>query len=426
MDDLIAAISEKHLPYNGRIMALPMKTRDVVTIRGSVLGGWAMFSKEHEEAAVLAVNLLDAGTASHTKDELRDSIANRGARLSFSLNANRTSFDANCLPEDLPFMLDLIAECLGTASFPEDELAKTKARSISRIKNNLTNTRARASSELSRLLYDPSHFNYADTAETRLANINSATRKNVAGFRPLLGQGGLVLAIVGDIKPSAAISVAERAFGPLGAGTEESIVRPRNSKAIRARKSLVTIPHKANIDAYLGVPVPVLYGEPLYRPLGVLTSMLGGGFAAHLMQTLRERDGLTYSTYANLDGVTKEKDGHFQMYGTFAPELFERGIDTMRAEAKKFFQRGITSDALARKKEDLAGSYKIGLSTTYGLASTLATIGTREQSLSQLQGYLDQTYAVTVAELRAAAALVNLDALSLSAAGTFKAAKSKK
>ncbi len=112
MDEVVKRILEKEIAYGGRIFAMPMNTKDIVTVQGSVFGGWNMLPKEKEEAAILAARLFDAGTKRTSKSLLRERIEGPGASLSFSVTGNRTSFGLSCLPEDLPLMLKTVAECL--------------------------------------------------------------------------------------------------------------------------------------------------------------------------------------------------------------------------------------------------------------------------------------------------------------------------
>lgn len=403
-----------------RIFVARTGVKDLVYVEGSVLGGWNMLPRRKGEVSVLAAELLDAGTKKKSKDAIRESLAARGATLSFSSGDERTYFRASCLPEDLPHLLTILVECLGEAAFPAPEVKAGKERIHGELIEEKSDTRVQAAIALSRLVYDPSHINYEETTDERIRDLSKAERADLAAFKKLLGCGGLVAAIVGDLDPKAALAAAERAFRRLPQGTAAAPEKKPNARAQEGKTTLVSVPDKANVDVFLGAAIPLTYNDPLYLPFIVVSEMLGGaGFTSHLMSTIRERDGLTYGVYSRPTGFTGGADGAFQIYATFSPARYEESVATLRKEVDIFFREGITKKKLESRKEEMSGLYAVGLSTSRGFASALHQIGRRHKDLSYIDDYLTLLQAVTLAELHEAAALIPLSRLSLAAAGTF-------
>lgn len=412
-------IVEKKLFENGRVFIAQTKAQDVVTIVGSVYGGEAMLPRVQTGVPLLAGRLFDAGTKKTDKDTLRDALANRGATLSFATGIDRTSFSGSCLPEDLTFLIGIIVECLGEALFLEKEIDPARARILGRIQEAKSDTGTQARSELARLLYDDQHVNYAEKDSFVEKTVKATDRPDLLNFRNLLGKGGLVLAIVGDTDPDTTHRAVEKTFEKLGNGTQSPSAKSKNRKPTEAREKKTIIPNKANVDLFMGATVPLTIDAPLYLPFVTVTDMLGGGFAGHLMQTVRERDGLTYGISAFTNGFTRDVEGAFLIWSTFSPDLYAKGVESIRKEVKAFFNSGITKSALQKKQDEMTGSYVIGLSTTGGLASMLHKIGVEGKPLSYIDDYPKLIRAITVKDLQSAAALIPHDKLSLSAAGTF-------
>jgi zinc protease len=420
MNTLAPHITEKKVFENGRIFIAPTKAKDVISIEGSVLGGSNFLPKSLSQVSVIAARLLDAGTKKQGKDTLREALAARGASLSFSSGGDRTYFSGSCLPEDLSFLLKLIAECLGESVFPAAEITTSKERMLGRLKEAKTETNTQAYKEFARLVYDESQVNYEEKDSVIEKQIKEVTRKQLTDFQSKVGRGGLVLAIVGDTNASTALKAAESAFGSLKKGFLETPKKTPNKKAPTAQKKQIEIPEKANIDVYLGVALPITYDDELYLPMATVIDMLGGGFAAHLMQTVRERDGLTYGIRSVLTGFGKDTQGAMLIWSTLSPLLFDKGVKTIRKEVETFFETKLTEDELEKKKDEIMGSYVIGLSTTEGLAGQLHTIGVQGKDLSYLDDFKTLTQALTVADLKRAVKIIPLDKLSLAAAGTFQ------
>lgn len=407
---------------SGRVFIASTGVKDLVYLEGSVLGGWNMLPRHKGEASILAAELLDAGTKTKNKSVIRGALASRGASLSFSAGDERTYFRGSCLPEDLTLLLTVLCECLGEAAFPASEMRTAQARVHGELFEQKSDTRTQAGIALSRLIYDEKHTNYEETTNERIADLAKVDRRELVSFKNLLGQGGLVLAIVGDIDTDLAYRAAQKAFTKLPLGTDNAPDKRQNSKNQTSETKLVAIADKANIDVFIGAAVPLTYHDPLYLPFIVLNQMLGGsGFTGHLMRTVRERDGLTYDVKALPSGFTGGNDGAFQVYASFSPARYHESVSVLRKEVDIFFKSGITDAVLTARKQEMLGHYAIGLSTTRGLAATLHQIGRRQRELSYIDDYLTLLQALTIDELHAAASLIPLKNLSLAAAGTFSA-----
>jgi zinc protease len=408
-----------------RFFAARTGAKDVVSIVGSVLGGHFMLDRVNQMVPRIATSLLDAGTRTKDKDTIRDSLAARGATIYFSPGGDRTYFNASCLPDDIEFVLKLITECMSGAVFPAAEISLQKKRTVAELMEAKIDTGTRSTQEFLRMIYDPSHVNYPDSIETSIKQTNAIDRKQALAFQRLLGKGGLVCAITGDIRPDEVLKKAERAFSKLPEGTTSMAAKRTNIKVQTKKEECISIPDKANIDVSLGVSIPLTYDSPEYIPLTVFTNMLGGSglSSGHLMRTVRERDGLTYGIYANPVGFGGGADGALRISATFSPATFDTAVSTTRKEIQNFLSKGLTDTALEAKKAEMTGKYVVGLATSRGLAGILHMIGVEEKPLAYIDEYPSLINAVTVADLKKVAALIPFDKLSLSAAGTFQTKK---
>lgn len=404
----------------GRLFIALTHARDVVAVEGSVLGGPNMLPIEFDIVPGLTAELLDAGTAKKNKSVIREALAARGISLSFSSSGDRTTFSGRCFPEDLPTLLATISECLREAHFPESEVKNAKARALGVLAEEKSDTRAQAERAFSALLYDPRHVNYVRPIADMEKSVPAVRRAQLQSFRKMLGKGGFVLAITGDVEVASVRAAVGKAFRTIGAGTVTAPVKQANKKNPVATEKLIPIADKANIDVLLGAALPLTVHDQLYHPMKVLTEMLGGGFASHLMQTIRERDGLTYGVYARLSGFDAGATGSFKIWATFSPDRYGESVAKLRTEVNSFFSRGLTDAALLKKKEEIIGSYLIALSTTQNLANTLHVIGTLGFDLSYLTEYPAIIRAVSLADITHAADLIPHGRLSLAASGSFK------
>jgi len=422
MEPIAANVTELELADSARVFIAPTRAKDVVTVQGSVLGGWNMAPRGRGDVQLVVVDLLDAGTKSKTKDQIREALSDRGISLSFNCGGDRTYFNGSCLPEDLNFLLNTIVECLTDAQFPAKEIALTKERLLGEWEDAKTDTRGQASRALIRNIYDSEHLNYTATIEERMESVKTVTRAELLAFRKQFGRTGMVLAIVGDVATARTATMVRKALAALPEGSAVIPEKRLNTKSATATEIVVPIKDKANIDVYIGAVTPFTINHPLYLAFCVLTDMLGarGLSSGHLMRTIRERDGLTYGIYAQPAGFNDALDGAFRIWATFSPNTYQEAVAKTRKEIDIFLRTGVTAPALLAKQDQLAGSYVVSLSTTGGLARTLHTIGIEGKPLSYIDAYPDLIRAVTVEDLQAVAKLIPFDKLSLAASGTFQ------
>src|SRR5262249_58918430 len=113
-------------------------------------------------------------------------------------------------------------------------------------------------------------------------------------------------------------------------------------------------------------PAGLRYSDRTYQPLNMATAVLGSGFcSARLLDIIRNREGLTYGIVAHL-GSDTYADGYWEIQGTFAPELLEKGAASTLRELQRFYKEGLTAAELNTFKTTLTGSYKVTLATTGG------------------------------------------------------------
>jgi zinc protease len=420
MESIAKHITELELADGARVFIAPTKAKDVVTVQGSVLGGWNMLPRGKGDVQTLTVELLDAGTKTKSKDQIRELLSTRGISLKFSPGGDRTFFYGSCLPEDLGTLLDMLVECLSESVFPAKELALAKTRLLGDWEEARTDTHTRASLELLRSVYEKDHLNYPPSIEERIASTKSVERTELLSFKKLFGRKGMIIAIVGDVPVQKTERAIRVAIGRLPEGSASVPEKRKNAKRAEAQEILVPIKDKANIDVFFGASVPLTMEDLLYIPYIVFNNLLGGGgFSNHLMRTIREREGLTYGIRAQSYGFMDGMDGAFRIWATFSPETFKKAVTLTLAEMNIFVKTGLTPQALQKKQDQLTGSYVVGLSTTNGLASRLLSIGIEGKLLSYIDTYPDLIRAVTVEDLKAVAKLIPFNKLSLAASGTF-------
>lgn len=396
------------------------KTPGVSNIVGSFLGGDSFASYQKGLLPDMVAGLLDAGTQKHSKTEIREQIESLGASASFWCRGDRVGASLYSMPEDCKALLGLVGEELGSATFPLKEYALLVHQIRADLEEEKTDTKRVSQGEFLRTIYPKGHHNYMASIQDRLKMLSSISRNElVAFYKKHYGRGSMQFVAVGDIDHEELSKACKTTFRSLSYVTSVLPEKLSVAKTL-AKESIVSIPDKTSVDMVLGASLPITKKHELYYPLMVVIGLLGAnGFTSHLMQTVRERDGLTYGIRAGLDGFGDGVTGHWHVQASFAPSLFAKGRETTLREINWFLKNGLSDAAIERKKAELAGSYAVSLGTTSGIAQRILSILEEGESLEFLDTFPERLMRITPHEVREAAALINPGQVAFVAAGSI-------
>lgn len=389
-------------PVNG-IDAVALKTgvKDVVTLRGSLPAGDSRSPDTNSALADLAAGMLDKGTTRNDKFAIARRLGDVGATISFSTDSAALNINAKCLRQDLPLVLELIAEQLRSPAFSPEEFAKLQKQIAGQTQRAMEDPDFRSGTAFNNAVYPLGHPNRQAPTLQFIADVAKATLDEVKAFYAQhYGPAALKLVIVGDVDPAA----ARAEIGKVFAGWTGGSPAPKAAKAGRvdaAPDQTVFMADKASVSVLWGQATQLRYADPDTLPLRVATAALGSGFTGRLMANVRDKEGLTYGIYSAVTGDVYA-DGDFRIGAQFAPELLEKGLASAKRQLTAWHQQGITAAELARVKGDLVGTYKLGLSTTGGMAGAIINTMNRELPLSFIDEYGSKVNALTLAQVNGA------------------------
>jgi zinc protease len=368
--------------------------KDVVVILGSLPAGDAMAEPGNIAVPTLTGMMLDRGTASLDKFAIAEKLDNVGAEIAFSVGTQSVEVRAKCLKKDLPLIVGLIAAELRTPALLAPEFNKAKQQFIGALEASAQNTEARAQEAFGIAAFPAGHPNRPHTTAEFVAAAKSATLDELKAFHAkYYGPAHMTLVVVGDVVASETEAEVRKAFAGWAGG--QDYVRPASPASLAAARE-VTVPlaDKPSVSVIIGQPTGMRYKDPDALPLRVGTAILGSGFTGRLMGIVRDREGLTYSISA---GVSEDSivDGLWDISASFAPALLEKGIASTRRELERWWRDGVTDEELAARKQGMVGSYRVGLSTTAGLATAILTDLQRGYDVSRLEEFPDAVNALT-------------------------------
>jgi zinc protease len=375
--------------------------KNVVVILGSLPAGDAMAEPGNIAIPTLAGMMLDRGTTSLDKFAIAEQLDNVGAEIAFSVGVQTVEIRAKCLKKDLPLIIGLIAAELRSPALQPQEFSKAQQQFIGALQASAQNTEARAQEAFGRAVFPQGHPNRPHTVTEYEAAAKKATLDELKAFHAkYYGPAHMTLVVAGDVAAADAQAEVGRAFA--GWSNGQDYVRPAAPAALAAARELsVPLADKPSVSVIIGQPTGLRYKDSDALPLRVGTAILGSGFTGRLMGTVRDREGLTY----NISAVVSDDsivDGKWDISASFAPALLDKGIASTRRELQRWWTDGITEDELTSRKQGLIGSFRVGLSTTAGLANAILINVQRGYDVKRLEEFPDMVNALTRDEINSA------------------------
>ncbi|KAF2330548.1 M16 family metallopeptidase [Flavobacterium ginsenosidimutans] len=393
-----ASAFKREKVYGIDVVSVKTSAKDFVTIAASLsLGNYASETKNDVIPALTAA-MLSKGTTLNDKFKFSEKLQ----KLGVTLNVNASTFKINigfkCLKKDLDQVITLLAEELRNPLFDAKEFENLKQQFIGNTQQDLNDPGERGDIALSQAIYPKGNPNYSLSVEDNIANIKNATLDEVKAFhKKYFGTASMRLVIVGDTEGANLNASLKKSFKNWNGGVTEKLKFEEASKSA-AKTEVVTIPEKPSAELYIGQFTGLKRADADYIPFYIGNYTLGAGFAGRLMQTVRDNDGLTYSISSGLGGNI-ETGGYWFVNASFNPNLFQKGLDATMVQVNKWVKDGITAEELENKKTNLIGSFKVGMSTTNGMARTILSFIERGLEPNYIEQYPNDIQKATLQQV---------------------------
>jgi len=350
--------------------------------------------------AGLTVGLLDAGArigdALLDEEQIAAKIVDTGARLSGSADHDRASLHLRTLTSkpERDAALELMRAILTTPSFPDEVLAREKARTISAIQEAATRPDRIAARRFAEAIY-PGHPYGVSASEESVARI---TRDDLLAFwRGHFGAGRAVVAIIGDVSRAEAEAIANQITDALPPAPVEG---PLPDVTLPQRET-IRLPHPAT-QSHIQIGMPALKRTDAdYFPLLVGNYTLGGGdLVSRLVQEVREKRGYAYSVYSYFE--PRKLAGPFQIGLQTKREQAGEAIKLVEAVLADFLKKGPSASELKAAKQNFVDGQALRLDSNAKILGYLSLIGFYRLPLTYIEDFPRRIEAVTAFQIREA------------------------
>lgn len=387
-----------------------------VVISGFFDAGAIFDPDEKLGLADFVTSALMRGTKKRSFDEIYHALESVGASLGFNTGVHKSGFHGRSLAEDLPLLLSLLSEALTQPSFPKAEVEKLRSQIMTGLAIRAQDTGDMASMVFDQILYRDHPYSRPEDGFPE--TIQRITRDDLVQFqREAYGPRGMVVVIVGAVKPEEAVRQVKRALGGWQVrGQKEAPGLPLLKMLKKTVSKHHKISGKSQSDLVIGTNGP-RRKDPEFMPALVGNNVLGQfGMMGRIGDVVREKSGLAY--YAGSSLSSGLGPGSWEVSAGVNPHNVKKASELVVSELKRFVDDGVTADELADTQANFIGRLPLSLESNGGVANALLNIERYDLGLDYYRGYEEKVREVTrESVVDAARKFIDVEKLAIAVAG---------
>jgi len=297
------------------------------------------------------------------------------------------------LDEHLPLAFDVLAEMVLNPLFRAEDIEKEKGVILEELKMEVDNPEY--------LLHDifSSTFWKDHPLGKPIIGSKDTIRAFDRGmidsyFHRYYSPSNILITAAGNLNHGELVELARQHFEdlPVNAQLAPEVAPVPHARLVFRNKSSLEQTH-----LYMGVPA---YPFPHHLRFAcyTLNTILGGGMSSRLFQNIREKQGLAYAVYSELSMY--RDTGCMAIYAGTAVETCGKVIDSIVKEFRELKENLVPSEELRRAKDNLKGSFMLGLESTSSRMGNLARQDLYFPRFFTLDEMLESIEAVTAEQVQ--------------------------
>jgi predicted Zn-dependent peptidase len=385
---------ERTLSTGLRVQAVRRPSVPLVSLRLWI--PWTSRDERSAAAGELMAGSMLLGTKGRGAEELSAALEGLGADLGADLDPDRVAVDGSVLAENLPRLLELVAEILTSAAYREDDLGGERDRLLQKLSIARSRPGVVAREALLHRLYGDHPYGSELVSEADVAPLGSTEVRSL--HRRAVRPAGAILTLVGDLSPARAIRWVEDILGGWTGGHAPRV--PSLPKVAPGPVVLVERPGAAQTNIRLAGPA-VPRTDERFAALDLASTAFAGYMTARLDRNIRETRGYTYGARSAIEHRTA--GSRFVLSADVGTEVTGPALREIGYELAR-----LVTEPLEAQELDAARHYAIGLlalstASQAGLASFLSRLAARGLGPSYLRSYPKQLAALRAEDVLAAA-----------------------
>lgn len=330
--------------------------------------GAAQDPADKQGLARLASNTMDEGAGKLDSHEFQKTLKDLSISLSFNSDRDTFGGQIKTLSKNKKRAFELLRLALSQPRFDEEPVERMKNANISRILSSLPDPGWIAA----RISNDKAYEGhpYAHNSGGTLTTLKNITRDDLVAFSQKLSKDNLIISASGDISPTELSRILDYLFAPL---PETSPYKAPEDLTLQNQGKTYLFKNDTPQTIIEILQPGIDNKDPQFQHAQVMNFILGSsGFGTRLMEEVREKRGLTYGIYSNLDSMV-----HFNGLSVSTStknETVGEVLEIIKTEWDKMKNTPITEQELKSAKSYLIGALPLSLTSTDQIANLLLTL----------------------------------------------------
>ena len=403
---------------------LTVISEEMKHLRSISIGIWIKTGSRDEDPQVNGLShfiehMVFKGTRHRSAEAIARQVDSIGGNLDAFTAKECVCFNIKVLDEHLPIAMDVLADLVLNPVFAVEDIVRERRVILEEIKMDEDSPEY--------LVHEIFTQNF--WKDHPLGKPILGTKETVKGFEQpavldLYGKrftpGNIIISAAGNLDHNQFVDLVVKHFDQMKSvknGFHRSVPKIVPRITLRNKKSL------EQVQICLGVPSHPIAHEKRFASY-VLNTLLGGGMSSRLFQNIRERQGLAYSIYSDLNPY--RDTGCLSVYAGTSRESAFKVVQSIVSEFNKLKTEALSDEELRRSKDQLKGSLMLSLESSTSRMSNLARQDMYFDRFYGMDALIEKIEAVTADDLHemaneffrtesiAVTALGNLDGLKIS------------
>jgi len=408
---------------NGITLLVRSNFNSASVVISGMLGAGSQFDpREKLGLAHFTAMSLMRGTKNADFQAIFEQLESAGASLGFGASVHNTSVGGRALVEDLPMLVNILADSLLNPIFPEQYFDRLKKQLLTGLAIRAQDTSDRSSLAFDSMLFPNHPYGFPEDGYTE--TISAITRQDLVDFHAThFGPDNMVVVVVGAVKPEEVFNLFEET---LGSWKNPNLVTVSPFPAINPpQKTLrehISLAGKSQTDIVMGTLGPKR-SAPEYLAASLGNNILGQfGMMGRIGDVVREKAGLAY--YASTSVNSWIEGGSWEVAAGVNPANTEKAIQLIIQELEKFRTEPVLQSELDDSQANYIGRLPLSLESNSGVANSILNLERFSLGLDYLQRYPDLVREVTIDQiLKAAQKYIDPKRLVIASAGPGKGKK---
>jgi predicted Zn-dependent peptidase len=310
-------------------------------------------------------HMLFKGTSNRSAEDIARSVDSIGGNLDAFTAKEMVCYNTKVLDEHLPIAVDVLSDLVLNPLFREEDIEKEKGVILEEIKMDADNP-----DYLVHEIFSSNFWKDHSLGRPILGTRETVKRFSQSTVRDYYDSvytpENLLITAAGNLTHDRLVNLARERFETVKpGGPPPALVAP----ATHARVSLKSKKELEQVHVCLGVPCYPIPHEDRFVCYA-LNTVLGGGMSSRLFQNIRERQGLAYAVFSELNPYADT--GCLAVYAGTSLESAKKVVDSILKEFTELKEKDVPAEELRRAKDHLKGSLMLSLESTSSRMSNLA------------------------------------------------------